>query len=345
MRITQLSRCSTFITNRAYSPCYVTGSDFQSRLLRFTSSGFDVIDSGTDIEEETIPGYLAERYYPVKIGEIFISHTNENGYRILKVHVRSWRSPQEVEVLEHLRSLPEEHPGARHVRLSTDWLEVVGPHGVHPCLLYEAAGIELHDFPNVRYVLLALDYLHRVKIIHTDVQPNNLLLGIDDESILSEIEDDEISKPSPRKQLPDRIIYATRGMPARIAESGNQDGLVMPSVYRAPEALLGMEWDNKIDIWAVGQMAWTLFEKRHLLNAGSLDTELDDAMRYAEMIVLLGSPSCEFWDGAKTLKFWEGDGNWRDLAEIPTQTLEARESGLEGDSKISFLEFLRKTFQ
>jgi serine/threonine protein kinase len=41
---------------------------------------------------------------------------------------------------------------------------------------------------------------------------------------------------------------------ARIAESGNQAGPVMPSVYRAPEVMLGMEWDNKVDVWAVGQM-------------------------------------------------------------------------------------------
>lgn len=80
------------------------------------------------------------------------------------------------------------------------------------------------------------------------------------------MEEDEISNPSPRKVLTDRIIYATRAMPltdgepiladlgeARLAKQ-KQTGLIMPSVYRAPEVLLGMEWDNKVDIWALGQM-------------------------------------------------------------------------------------------
>lgn len=31
-------------------------------------------------------------------------------------------------------------------------------------------------------------------------------------------------------------------------------GDVMPGVYRAPEIIMGMEWDSKIDIWSVGVM-------------------------------------------------------------------------------------------
>lgn len=35
--------------------------------------------------------------------------------------------------------------------------------------------------------------------------------------------------------------------------AGKHRGLIMPSIYRAPEVMLGMEWDNKVDIWALGQ--------------------------------------------------------------------------------------------
>jgi serine/threonine protein kinase len=48
---------------------------------------------------------------------------------------------------------------------------------------------------------------------------------------------------------------------ARIAYS-SQTGLIMPSVYRAPEVMLGMEWNNKVDIWAVGQMVQIAFLSR-----------------------------------------------------------------------------------
>ncbi|THC99191.1 hypothetical protein EYZ11_001366 [Aspergillus tanneri] len=72
--------------------------------------------------------------------------------------------------------------------------------------------------PALRFVLIALDYLHQANVIHTDIQPNNILLGIDDESILAEMEEDEISNPAPRKQLCDRTIYATRAMPLTSGE-------------------------------------------------------------------------------------------------------------------------------
>lgn len=83
------------------------------------------------------------------------------------------------------------------------------------------------------------------------------------------MEEEELNEPAPRKQLDDRTIFATRAMPlssgepvladlgeARLAQ-GNQTGLIMPNLYRAPEVLLGMKWDNKVDIWAIGQTVRT----------------------------------------------------------------------------------------
>lgn len=98
-----------------------------------------------------------------------------------------------------------------------------------------------------------------------DIQPNNILLGIDDESILSKVEQDELEKPVARKVVGDRTIYQSRWMPltegepvltdlgeARVCEE-KQRGLIMPSIYRAPEVMLDMEWDNKVDIWGLAQ--------------------------------------------------------------------------------------------
>jgi serine/threonine protein kinase len=83
--------------------------------------------------------------------------------------------------------------------------------------------------------------------------------------IFSEIEKEEIEHPSARKILPDRIIYLSQAMPitygppvicdfgsARIGEKHFGD--VMPGPYRAPEVIMDMEWDSKIDIWSVGVM-------------------------------------------------------------------------------------------
>lgn len=39
----------------------------------FPSSGFDVLNSSESLEEESLPDYLKERYYPVHVGEVFKS--------------------------------------------------------------------------------------------------------------------------------------------------------------------------------------------------------------------------------------------------------------------------------
>jgi len=79
------------------------------------------------------------------------------------------------------------------------------------------------------------------------------------------MEQAELEKPSPRKTLSDRSIYLSRTMPitsglamicdfgaARIGEKHSGD--IMPATYRAPEVILGMGWDTKIDMWSVGVM-------------------------------------------------------------------------------------------
>ena len=36
--------------------------------------------------------------------------------------------------------------------------------------------------------------------------------------------------------------------------SEKHEGDIMPGIYRAPEVVLEMAWDTKVDIWAVGVM-------------------------------------------------------------------------------------------
>lgn len=86
--------------------------------------------------------------------------------------------------------------------------------------------------------------------------------------MVSKIEQAELSYPSPRKVLSDRTIHLSYDMPtsydppvitdfgsARVGYPGEKfSGDVMPTVFRAPEIVAGMEWDSKIDIWSVGVM-------------------------------------------------------------------------------------------
>jgi hypothetical protein len=40
---------------------------------RVFSNNFERINAASRVEEETFPDYLAARYYPVRIGEVFVS--------------------------------------------------------------------------------------------------------------------------------------------------------------------------------------------------------------------------------------------------------------------------------
>lgn len=101
---------------------------------------------------------------------------------------------------------------------------------------------------------------------NVDLQPNNILMGIDDESVLSEYEKDELEHPVPRKLVDGRTTYLSRplsltfGPPvlcdlgeARLGDEEHQDD-IMPDVYRAPEVILGMKWSYKVDIWNVAMV-------------------------------------------------------------------------------------------
>lgn len=103
-----------------------------------------------------------------------------------------------------------------------------------------------------------------------DINPGNIMLTIDDKSLLSDFEKAEHEDPSPRKVIDNtRTIYGSRklGLPKGIewgqpilcdfgeARIGDvHKGLVQPELYRAPEVLFGMQWGPSIDIWSVAVM-------------------------------------------------------------------------------------------
>lgn len=99
----------------------------------------------------------------------------------------------------------------------------------------------------------------------------------------------------------------------------------MPGVYRAPEVILGMEWDSKIDIWSVGVMVcrdmcplepyitdryqiWDLFEGGRLFRA-TKDGHLNDELHLAEMVSLMGPPPKELLQRSnKCRQYWDAQG-------------------------------------
>ncbi|EMF11482.1 kinase-like protein [Sphaerulina musiva SO2202] len=219
------------------------------RPLAFTKQSTVSIPANEKIEEETIPGYLAARYYPVRVGEIFqdryqvvgklgfgITSTvwlardmNECRHVALKVYVRAEAIEDElgteVDVYKRIAKSPSHHPGRGAVRSLFDSFILDGPNGRHQCLvhqpLWESVLAVKHRNPAGRLpasvlahilkrLFHALDLLHQeCHVAHTDIKEANILLGAD-KSVLVQFEKDELMEPSPKKELDDGVVYVSR---------------------------------------------------------------------------------------------------------------------------------------
>ncbi|BDD57202.1 hypothetical protein MAP00_002589 [Monascus purpureus] len=218
--------------------------------LNFSNPSFVRIPLSQKIEEETMPDYIASRYYPARIGEIFkdryqivgklgfgASSTvwlardmNYRRYVTLKIFIKSVSMGQqlddELQMYKRMERGPKNHPGRSAVRSLLDSFDVNGPEDKHRCLvhppLWDSVLTFLHRNPEQRlpapvlaFVLkrlfLALDYLHtECQIIHTDIKADNIMFGIADDSVFSEFEENELQSPCPRKELDGRTIYVSR---------------------------------------------------------------------------------------------------------------------------------------
>ncbi|EFE37918.1 hypothetical protein TRV_07408 [Trichophyton verrucosum HKI 0517] len=172
--------------------------------LSFPSSGFDLVDKTRNIEEETLPTYTPEKYYPVHLGQVFQGRyqvVGKVGYGgsstvwlardfrdarhvILKMCVSSREPSHELRIYEHIKATEHrvDHVGKAFYRKLYDSFTVDGPSGSHVCLVQEPLGLNLDQVlemrpnntfdlellkPPLRQILAGLDYLHRLDIIHT----------------------------------------------------------------------------------------------------------------------------------------------------------------------------------
>lgn len=139
-------------------------------------------------------------------------------------------------------------------------------------------------------LFLALDYLYtECQIIHTgkysgfslhsfylsltrkflpDIKADNIMFGIEDDSVFSNFVEEELQTASPRKELDGRIVYMSRelkmprqwGAPVLCdfgsAMFGDRDHFedIQPNIYRAPEVVLEVPWTFSVDIWNAGCM-------------------------------------------------------------------------------------------
>ncbi|KAH7306019.1 kinase-like domain-containing protein [Stachybotrys elegans] len=361
----------------------------------FPTTGFSLVGQGQKVEEEELPDYVADRFYPVRLGEVFGSRyqtvaklgfgssstiwlardLRDHRYVALKVYIDSSRFHRELPLYEEMEARLETttKPGRKNIRRLLDSFQIDGPRGRHVVLVFQAAQMSLRDMKlvfqptggfdemfvkgAVEELLKALDFLHsEANIVHTDVHPGNLLLGLDSDAQLRFLEDQEFSNPVARKPVSqDRTIYLSRLMrpkagPMLLSDfgearsgAGPHAGDIMPIQYRAPEVIMCICWSYPVDIWSVGLTAWDLLGPKRLFTAQDEDGDMYDAAHLAELIATLGPPPAELLrrNPERTADFWDEHGNWLGLAPIPAnRSLEELETRLKSPSL--FIAFLRR---
>ncbi|KKK13213.1 hypothetical protein ARAM_000564 [Aspergillus rambellii] len=252
-RCHRISLCSSPRATAVPHRTVMSSSQWTCTPRVFPTSGLELLDQSIELEEETLPNYQPEKYYPVNQGEVLNDRYQTiakigygvtstvwlakdliaSTYVVLKVYITGQNRDHERELrmYKHMNSVTKKHPGRNFIRKLLDHFYIQGPHGRHICLVHEPLGISadilvkmspghvmsLDDMkPGIRQLLIALDFLHsECHIIHTDLQLKNLLLPGPETSYLSRFEEAEVTDPSPRKILKDRTIYKSLGFLSR----------------------------------------------------------------------------------------------------------------------------------
>ncbi|EEQ28042.1 putative non-specific serine/threonine protein kinase [Microsporum canis] len=221
-----------------------------SSARNFSDRNHPVVTSDRALEEERLPFYEHEQYYPAHIGDVFNSRYQivgklgygaystvwlcrdlvEHSYSALKISTQLQKYPKkgraELSIYEHLCEVNSHHPGQRYIRELYDSFEIAGPNGSHQCLIQQPMHLSILDMMNLnpkpldapflkeilKRLLLILDFLHtEANVIHTDLKTDNLMIHIADKSMLEEFDKAERENPTPRKVIDElRAIYTSR---------------------------------------------------------------------------------------------------------------------------------------
>ncbi|KAF4958535.1 hypothetical protein FGADI_2335 [Fusarium gaditjirri] len=342
----------------------------------FPTSGFERIDSSSLVEEEKLPFYRRQDYYPMHIGQVI----QENYQVVAKL---GYGTTSTVWLSRDLR-LNLDHAGRQHVREVRDTFKLSGPHGEHEVFIMTPLGMSLRTLQELQQgnvfqqtlvtsaldqTLLGMNYLHDADVIHTgkpnkliddriqlmisDIHSDNLLVALTDDSILSTVEDNELHRPSARKISDKTVIHVSQYMlggagaltlcdlgQARIGKVHR--GNAMPLPYRAPEVILGMTWGNSVDVWSVGLLAWDLLHQKGIFRVYDKSEDLNDAHHLAAMTALLGLPPDVFLRRSdQTSKYWDAEGKWHGPVPLPPEgELKSLDTNLSGEDRDQFLDFL-----
>lgn len=117
-------------------------------------------------------------------------------------------------------------------------------------------------------ILKAVDYLHQSNIIHRDLKPENVLINLS----------------------PFNVVLSDFNLSCIYTPDRNFTEYTVTRWYRAPEILLHMEYDQSVDIWALGCILAELLIGKVLFKGRNSKDQLE------QIIQIMGTPKdCGFY--------------------------------------------------
>ncbi|CAN0926688.1 Serine/threonine-protein kinase AFC1 [Linum grandiflorum] len=200
-------------------------------------------------------------------GQVLECFDNEKREGVAIKIVRSIQKYREAAMIEIdvLQRLARHDVGGRRCVQIRNWFDYRN----HICIVFEKLGPSLYDFLRKnnyrsfpidlvrelgRQLLESVAFMHDLRLIHTDLKPENVLLvssdsvKVPDYKFLSR----SMKEGSYFKNLPKSSAIKLIDFGSTTFEHQDHSYVVSTRHYRAPEVILGLGWNYPCDLWSIG---------------------------------------------------------------------------------------------
>uniref|UniRef100_A0A3P8V1K1 Protein kinase domain-containing protein n=1 Tax=Cynoglossus semilaevis TaxID=244447 RepID=A0A3P8V1K1_CYNSE len=220
--------------------------------------------------------YTLNGYSPVNplgtgaFGKVYKCVSVETKETVALKSVKKWTGEKEVAMLEKLRTLDKDNSNLIKFNKHFEFAGFL-------TLEFEMLDMDLHQFvksftrplqlPEIQAItqqmLVALDALKSVRVVHTDIKPDNIML-------------------INHQQLPFKVKLIDFGLAHTISEmhTGTKH---QATLYRAPEVLLGLPLHEGLDMWSLGCVAAYLYLGQHLYPSRCEHERMRDTVQIHEL--------------------------------------------------------------
>ena len=218
-------------------------------------------------------------------GEVYkVLCQNDNKYYALKIikNRKAYYAQSLIEskIIKYLNE--QEKNGQSHFTKIFDVFNYFN----HLCMLFELLDKDLNQLlkmnnrqgislKSIRFIskliFEGVEIIHKCKIIHADLKPENILLKEPKEENIENINQNNNNNISSNSAMEKNNTNTTNKttkniISVKIGDFGNSSfqrnnfyAYVQSTYYRAPEVILGMKYDEKIDIWSIACILVELF--------------------------------------------------------------------------------------